>query len=302
MSLVPWPVKRLTRPDDVDARVQRTWVRLERTRRAPRSVRSGFLVAAASAACALAAWAWAARAPGTAPGDGAPIAAAHAVGALAHAGKSAEAARAGKLASVVPSSALASADGAANPRADATSGALASAEGAGNPRADATSGARTLAAHAVGALVHAGEPRASPPGVGGAPPASRAAQAPATVVWRGRPTPGAPRPPFMLRLPSSEAAPEDVVEVLLASADEAWRAGDSGRAAVLLSELAAHHPDDARAGSALYVLGQLQLDVLGRPDAAVDSFERALALGVPDSLVGPLWEAHERASAEAGAR
>jgi hypothetical protein len=66
--------------------------------------------------------------------------------------------------------------------------------------------------------------------------------------------------------------------------------------------LAAHHPADARAGSALYVLGQLQLDVLGRPAAALDSFERALALGVPESLVGPLWEAHERASAEAGAR
>lgn len=222
MSLLPWPVKRLTRSDDVDARVQRTWVRLERTRRAPRVVRPGFVVGAAVAAALLVLAAWPERAP--------------------------------------------------------------------TPAVVAAVAAPVVSRHAVDERVNV------PHGVPSSPASSRAPSAPATVVWRGRPAPGVPRPSLVVRAPGAALEEEDPVDALLASADEAWRAGDTARTAVLLSELAAHHPEDARAGSALYLLGQIQLDVLERPDAAVESFERAMALGVPDALVGPLWAAHERAS------
>lgn len=220
MSLLPWPVKRLTKEDDVDARLQRTWVRLERTRRAPRPVRPGFVVGAVLAAGLVAVVAW--------------------------------------------------------------------------PRAERTPAPAVVVAPLPSSPRVADERVNVPHGVPA--PTAPVASAPATVVWRGRPTPGVPRPSLVLRLPGASVEAEDPVDALLASADEAWQAGDTARTAVLLSELAAHHPEDARAGSALYLLGQIQLEVLERPDAAVASFERAIALGVPDELLAPLWAAHERAS------
>lgn len=228
MSQLPRPVKRLTRSDDVDARVQRTWVRLERTRRAPRVVRPGFVLGGALAAALLVLAAWPQRAPS--PAAVPPVA--------------------------VPVASRYAADERAN----------------------------------------------VPHGAPSSPASSRAPSAPATVVWRGRPAPGVARPSLVVRPPGAVVEAEDPVDALLASADEAWQAGDTARTAVLLSELAAHHPEDARAGSALYLLGQIQLEVLERPDAALASFERALALGVPDALVGPLWAAHERADEAASPR
>ncbi|MCC6336331.1 MAG: hypothetical protein IT380_20390 [Myxococcales bacterium] len=227
MSQLPRPVKQVLASPSLDARVVRTWVRLERTRRGPRAVRPAFVLAGLAAAAALAVAVWA-RAPSAARPQVGPA-----------------------------------------------------------PVAD------SLAAPEVARVdvkVANDSAHASP----SVPP-----RAPTRVWWKGRPTPGAPRPSLVQPGPGQrEDEAADSVGALLSSADEAWRAQDTVRAASLLSELAAHHPEDARAGQALYLLGQMQLDVLERPGEAVKSFQRALQLGVPEELVGPLWQALERAQPE----
>ncbi|MEW5738189.1 MAG: tetratricopeptide repeat protein [Myxococcota bacterium] len=233
MSQLPRPVKQVLSSGPLDARVARTWARLQRTRRGPRVVRSGFVLAGALAAAALAVVLWPRAAIPTPP------------------------------VALVSAAPMVHASPAPAPGVTADAPHLAPPR----PHGDA---APAAAAHA---------------------PLRRS---PTRVWWKGRPQPGAPRPSLMRVSPGAEEK-VDSVDALLASADEAWRAGDTARAAALLSELAAHHPEDARAGQALYLLGQMQLDVLGAPEQAVDSFQRALQLGVPDELTGPLWQALERA-------
>ncbi|GMU59671.1 MAG: hypothetical protein AMXMBFR34_14340 [Myxococcaceae bacterium] len=233
MSQLPRPVKQVLASPSLDARVARTWVRLERTRRGPRAVRPALVLGGLAATAALAVAVWL-----RAPAPVAPL--------------SDQAPKAAALAS------------AAAPEVVRVEGKVAN---------DAA---------------HAGDVAHASPSV---PP-----RAPTRVWWKGRPTPGAPRPSLVQPGPAPhEEVEPDPVGALLSSADEAWRAGDTTRAASLLSELAAHHPEDARAGQALYLLGQMQLDVLEQPGEAVKSFQRALQLGVPEELVGPLWQALERA-------
>lgn len=177
--------------------------------------------------------------------------------------------------------------------------------------------ASSAAASAVGGALGLARAPASPPPVGGGEAAALVSEGSAAaagsvtappragprVFWHGRPTAGAARPSLVEGPAPAPEQPVDEAGALLASADDAWRAGQTTRAATLLAELAAHHADDARAGAALYLLGQMQLDVLGQPAEAVASFQRALQLGVPDDVVGPLWTALEQAqrSAEAPA-
>ncbi|MBK7864552.1 MAG: tetratricopeptide repeat protein [Archangiaceae bacterium] len=108
-----------------------------------------------------------------------------------------------------------------------------------------------------------------------------------------RPAP-APQAAATSPLPEPEV---DVVAALLESVRDAYDAGNTSRAAALLSEIAEKHSDDPRAAQALYVLGLIQLDKTHEPGAAAASFTRALELGPPNELVAPLWKSLERARA-----
>ena len=97
------------------------------------------------------------------------------------------------------------------------------------------------------------------------------------------------------------AEPADVVGSLLASAEDAWRAGQPSRVVALLGEVSEHHSNDPRASEALFFLGLVELDVLKHPRLARASFQRALELNPPSDLVVPLWEAYQRSmAAESG--
>ena len=94
----------------------------------------------------------------------------------------------------------------------------------------------------------------------------------------------------------AEPVPEvDVVAALLLSVRDAYDAGNTSRAAALLSEIAERHSADPRAAQALYVLGLIQLDKNHDANAAADSFTHALELDPPAALVPELWRALERA-------
>lgn len=102
----------------------------------------------------------------------------------------------------------------------------------------------------------------------------------------------APRAPVQWR-PRPRPAPPTVDEVapLLASADAARAEGRPREAAEHLAAILREHPDDRRAALAAFTLARLELDVLDRPDAALDALERALALGLPAAIV---VDAHAR--------
>lgn len=95
-----------------------------------------------------------------------------------------------------------------------------------------------------------------------------------------------------------EAAPQpevDVVAALLESVRDAYDAGNIARASALLQEIAEKHADDPRAAQALYVLGLIQLERTKDAAGAEKSFNHALELSPPPSLVPTLWQALERA-------
>jgi hypothetical protein len=113
----------------------------------------------------------------------------------------------------------------------------------------------------------------------------------AQLVQRPAQPPAPPQQP-----PVAVPVPEvDVVAALLLSVRDAYDAGDTTRAAALLSEIAERHAADPRAAQALYVLGLIQLDKNHDPKAAADSFTHALELDPPAQLVPELWRSLERA-------
>lgn len=81
-----------------------------------------------------------------------------------------------------------------------------------------------------------------------------------------------------------EPAAVDVVAALLHDADLARLERDFDRAARILERVVKEHPSDSRAALASYGHGVLAFRQLGRPEHAVLSFQRALALGAPRSL------------------
>lgn len=74
------------------------------------------------------------------------------------------------------------------------------------------------------------------------------------------------------------------VAALWELADVARFSGHPSEAAVPLRRLVEEHPNDPRAALAAYTLGRLELDVLGAPHAAAESFARSEALGLPEAL------------------
>lgn len=134
------------------------------------------------------------------------------------------------------------------------------------------------------------EVAASAPSLAAAFPVSSAAPS-----KQGR-RPGTSRPPLAFPgLSSAAQQPADAVGVLLKSADEAWQRGELEQVVTLLREISAHHGDDPRACAAVFVLGRVQLEALHDPNAALESFERAMELDPPEDLAVPLWELMERA-------
>ena len=93
-----------------------------------------------------------------------------------------------------------------------------------------------------------------------------------------------------------ETTPPDVVGEMLQGAVEAFSNGDAKRAALLLSETTAHHPDDPRTGAALVTLGWLQLEHLHQPAEAKRSLTRALELDPRAELFDRAWPLLERAN------
>src|SRR5262249_49502494 len=97
-----------------------------------------------------------------------------------------------------------------------------------------------------------------------------------------------------------------IVEDLLALADVARLSGHPAEAVTPLSLIVERHAGDARAASAAFTLGRVELDALGNASAAEGAFARALALGLSSSLVedarARIVEARARAGNRAGAK
>jgi len=85
-------------------------------------------------------------------------------------------------------------------------------------------------------------------------------------------------------------------------ADVARFSGHPSEAAVPLRRLVTEHPNDPRAALAAYTLGRLELDALGAPHAAAESFARSEALGLPEALREAAAASHVEALGRAGRR
>jgi transmembrane sensor len=96
------------------------------------------------------------------------------------------------------------------------------------------------------------------------------------------------------------------VDDLLALADVARLSGHPADAVAPLSRVISEHADDPRAPLAAFTLGRLSFDALRRPAQAAAAFQRAIQLGLPESLredaYARLVEARSRAGDEVGAR
>jgi len=96
------------------------------------------------------------------------------------------------------------------------------------------------------------------------------------------------------------------VNDLLALADVARLSGHPAEAVAPLERILVDFASDAHAPLAAFALGRLELDSLGRPQAAAQALEQALALGIPRSLRedvrARLVEAHARNGNTAAAR
>jgi len=90
------------------------------------------------------------------------------------------------------------------------------------------------------------------------------------------------------------------VEDLLGLADVARLSGHPEQAVAPLERIVRNHSTDRAAGLAAFTLGRIEVDQLGRPLDAVQSFERAIALGVPHELVGDAVGRLAEAQARAG--
>jgi transmembrane sensor len=104
----------------------------------------------------------------------------------------------------------------------------------------------------------------------------------------------------------ASASRDASVDDLLALADVARLSGHPADAVTPLTRVVAEHAGDQRASLAAFTLGRLQLDSLVHPALAASAFERAIALGLPQSLqedaYARLVEARAQAGDAAGAR
>lgn len=86
--------------------------------------------------------------------------------------------------------------------------------------------------------------------------------------------PGAAKP---LAVPQGRDAEPSDARRLFERADGERVAGHAGQAAAAFDELRRRYPEDERAGYAAFMLGRIQLDSLGDPNAAADAFAFAIA-------------------------
>ncbi len=148
----------------------------------------------------------------------------------------------------------------------------------------------------------------SPAGATPAPPPPRSDAPPATARWRDLAAGGNFTEAYGLLGPSGVRHVSEVgaVRDLLTVADVARLSGHPREAVPPLQRILDDHPDDPGAPVAAFTLGRIQLDALGDPADAADSFARALALHVPPGLeedaCARLVEARARAGDAAGAR
>lgn len=84
--------------------------------------------------------------------------------------------------------------------------------------------------------------------------------------------------------PSPEPPPADAVGDLLERADGARAEGRPADAVTALEEVVSNHPRDARAPTAAFTLGRVELDALGHPARAAAAFARAVDLGIGEPL------------------
>lgn len=102
--------------------------------------------------------------------------------------------------------------------------------------------------------------------------------------------------------PAAGASPAELMQL----ADVARYSGHPAEAVGPLERLLSHHPSDASAPLAAFVLGQIELDQLRRPRDASRHFARALSAGLPAALAGDararLALAREQAGDRDGAR
>jgi transmembrane sensor len=151
------------------------------------------------------------------------------------------------------------------------------------------------------------------PAPGAAPPAPDPSiparpQPPDAPAWRQLARSGRPRDAFAAlgqRGLAREARQAGVPDLLLL-ADVARLSGHPRDAVAPLQRLLDVYPRDPQAPLAAFALGRLQMDALEAPSRAAAALERALALGLPQSLRedarGRLVEAYERAGNPAAAR
>lgn len=103
-----------------------------------------------------------------------------------------------------------------------------------------------------------------------------------------------------------EASRADDVADLLALADVARLTEHPEQATLPLSQIVNQHSADPRAALAAFTLGKLLLDRLGKPAAAAEAFQRAIALKVPSALAedaaARLVESYAKAGAPLQAR
>jgi transmembrane sensor len=92
------------------------------------------------------------------------------------------------------------------------------------------------------------------------------------------------------------------VDDLMMLADVARLSAHGADAVVPLSHVVDEHAADARAAVAAFTLGRLQLDTLNHPGQAAKAFARAIALGLPGSLVEDAYARLVEADAKAGNR
>lgn len=134
-------------------------------------------------------------------------------------------------------------------------------------------------------------------------PSTPASSTPATRSWQAvAKEDGRPAAYALLTAEgiAREARGSSNADDLLALADIARLSGHPADAVTPLEQLVTHHARDARAPQAAFTLGKLQLDVLGASEAAAHSFERALALGLPNALREDAYVRRVEALAKAG--
>jgi transmembrane sensor len=140
------------------------------------------------------------------------------------------------------------------------------------------------------------------------PPRSTSTAPPLPVPWRSLAEQGDNASAFeQLGSQGIARASENAsVNDLLKLADVARLSGHPGDAVAPLSRVVTDFPQDPNAPLAAFTLGRLQLDVFAQPGTAADTFQRAIGLGLPQSLEADAYarlvEARTRAGDAAGAQ